>query len=67
MFGKIFLILVIVFVVVFVASLIFGSKGDEAAANGCMGSLGCGYSIIQIIISVAIFALFISFVAWLFD
>lgn len=64
---KILLIMLIVGVVVFLFSLFTGFKSDEAAANGCMSSLGCGYGIVQIMISVAIILAFIAFVGWLFD
>lgn len=63
---KILLIMLIVGVVVFLISLFSGSSSDEAAANGCMTSLGCGYGIFQLIITVAIIVAAIAFIGWLF-
>lgn len=63
--GKIILIIVIVGVVVAVLSGIFG--GENPIGDGCMASAGCGYTIVQILITVAVLALCIMFVTWLFD
>ena len=64
--GKIILIMLAVGVVAYLFSLFTGSNSDEAAANGCMTSLGCGYGIVQILITVAIIIAAIAFVGWLF-
>lgn len=64
---KILLIMLIVGVVAFLFSLLTGSKSDEAVANGCMSSMGCGYSIFQLMITVAIIVGAIAFIGWLFD
>ena len=65
--GKILLIMLAVGVVVFLISLFSGSSSEEATANGCMTSLGCGYGIFQIIITVAIILAAIAFIGWLFS
>lgn len=65
--GKILLIMLAVGVIAYVVSLMTGSSSDEATANGCMSAMGCGYSIFQILIYVAIFAALIMFVGWLFS
>jgi len=65
--GKILLIMLVVGVVAYVITLVSGGKEEDAIGQGCMASMGCGYSIIQILIMVALLALAISFVAWIFD
>jgi hypothetical protein len=65
--GKILLIMLAVGVVVYLISLFSGSSSEEATANGCMTSLGCGYSIFQIMITVLIILAAIAFVGWIFS
>lgn len=65
--GKIILIMLAVGVVVYLISLFSGSSSEEATANGCMTSFGCGYGIFQIIITVAIILAAIAFIGSLFS
>ena len=65
--GKIILIMLAVGVVVYLISLFSGSSSEEATANGCMTSLGCGYGIFQIMITVLIILADIAFIGWLFS
>lgn len=65
--GKILIIVLIVGVVVYVISILSGTSSEEATANGCMTSLGCGYGIFQILITVAIILAAIAFVGWIFS
>ena len=65
--GKIILIMLAVGVVVYLISLFSGSSSEEAKANGCMTSLGCGYGIFQIMITVLIILAAIAFIGWLFS
>ena len=65
--GKIILIMLAVGVVVYLVSLFSGSSSEEATANGCMTSLGCGYGIFQIMITVLIILAAIAFIGWLFS
>ena len=54
-------------VVAYFISLFSGSSSEEATANGCMTSLGCGYGIFQIMITVLIILAAIAFIGWLFS
>jgi hypothetical protein len=65
--GKIILIMLVVGVVAYLFSLFTGSNSEEATVNGCMTSLGCGYGIFQILITIAIIIAGIAFVGWLFS
>lgn len=65
--GKIILIMLAVGVVVYLISLFSGSSSEEATTNGCMTSLGCGYGIFQIMITVLIILAAIAFIGWLFS
>lgn len=65
--GKIILIMLAVGIVVYLISLFSGSSSEEATANGCMTSLGCGYGIFQIMITVLIILAAIAFIGWLFS
>ena len=65
--GKIILIMLAVGLVVYLISLFSGSSSEEATANGCMTSLGCGYGIFQIMITVLIILAAIAFIGWLFS
>jgi hypothetical protein len=65
--GKILLIMLAVGVVAYFISLFSGSSSEEATANGCMTSLGCGYGIFQIMITVLIILAAIAFIGWLFS
>lgn len=64
--GKIILIVIGVGVAVYLFNLLSGKSSDEATTKGCMASMGCGYGIVQIIITVGMIALAIAFVSWLF-
>lgn len=64
--GKIILIVIGTGIAVYLISLFFGKDSEEATANGCIASMGCGYGIVQIIIMVGMIALAIAFVSWLF-
>ena len=62
---KILIILLVVGVIVAILSALFG--GEDPVAAGCMASAGCGYGIVQILLTVGIIALCIMFVGWLFS
>lgn len=63
--GKIIIILLVVGVIVAIISAFSGGKNP--IADGCMASAGCGYGIVQILLTVGIIALCIMFVGWLFS
>ena len=64
---KFLLILLVVGVVVYVISRLTGSNSEEAAAQGCMTSMGCGFGILQILIMLAMIFAAMAFIGWLFD
>ena len=65
--GKILLIMLAVGVVVYLISLFSGSNSEEATAQGCMTSMGCGFGILQILIMLVMIFAAIAFIGWLFD
>ncbi|MBR1426694.1 MAG: hypothetical protein IJ581_04490 [Paludibacteraceae bacterium] len=64
---KIIIIIIAVGLVAYLFSVLTGSSHDEAAANGCITGMGCGYGIVQIIVAIGIISLAIMFVTWLFS
>lgn len=64
--GKIFLIIIAVFVVVFIISLFNGEKTDDAAANGFGAALGCGAQIFQLALAAFFIWLGFLFLSWIF-
>ncbi len=64
--GKIILILIAVFGVVFLISLFSGEKADDAAANGFGAAFGCGAQIIQLALTAFFLWLGFLFLSWIF-
>ena len=64
--GKIILILIAVFVIVFLISLFSCDDADDAAANGMGAAMGCGVQIFQLVLAAFFLWLGFVFLSWLF-
>lgn len=64
--GKIILIIIAVFVVVFIISLFSGEDADDAAASGFGAALGCGAQILQLAFGAFLLWLGFIFLSWIF-
>jgi hypothetical protein len=64
--GKIILILIAVFVIVFIIGLFNGEKTDDAAAGGLGAALGCGAQIFQLALAAFFIWLGFVFLSWIF-